>query len=230
MKTLFMLERAEGQGKRHWVEAVDRLLPDSAGLHYVPGSRRVITEKIDGANMQINLKTGEIGARNHVCMTNAPGDAYYFEAGVPVLGAAQQRFFLSSAFGYPNLILFGELVGSKVNGSGALYDERQFVLFDVLGLDEVREPHFFRWEAVQELAAALRIPTVPELTATAGFYDDNRFDFEMVRDYVLNLESAVRPGHGGRERPAEGIVIRDADDTSWIRRRIAKIRRKDFRG
>lgn len=228
MKTLFMLAHGEN-GK--WFRAADALLPDTAGLHYIPEERVVVTEKLDGANMQIDLRSDTICARNHVCQTNDKGDAYYFEAGVPVLAAAEEAktFGVIQNFGYPNLILFGELVGPKVNGSAKLYDERKFILFDVLamhdGITGNGPSHFFRWQAVQDLAGALGIETVPVLGSMPFRVWGSHFGFQSTRAYVTGLQATARSEH-----PAEGIVIRDSDDTSFIRRRIAKIRRKDFDG
>jgi ATP-dependent RNA circularization protein (DNA/RNA ligase family) len=205
MGTLFALEAAPN-GK--WWSAQDKLLPDTAGLFFIPPEDRIVTEKIDGSNCWYHVLGDEIdkvGKRNGVCSTDDRGDAFYFDV-QPAIPDGFNHFGAS--------ILFGELVGPKVQSSGQLYKERQFVLFDVLS----NEGKFFRWEAVKAVAAELAVEHVPVIEGPKAW------SFDGVREYVIALHSALDPN-----AKAEGIVVRDSQDTSPLRRRIAKIRRKDFR-
>lgn len=202
MGTLFRLESAKNG---EWWSAQDALLPDTAGLFFIDPEQRVVTEKIDGSNMWVDTNRGLIGKRNGVCMTNDKGDQFYVEAG---------ELLLQGIEGHAGVTLFGELVGPKVQSSGQLYPERQFVLFDVLSA----EGRFYRWEAVKAVAGLLSVQHVPEIEGP------KEWTFAAVREYVTTLQSVLNP-----QAQAEGIVVRDVQDTSYVRRRIAKIRRKDFK-
>lgn len=203
MGTLFRLEAANN-GK--WWAAQDALLPDTAGLFFIEPESRVVTEKIDGSNMWVDWNRGIIGKRGGPCMTNDKGDQFYIEVGESLLA--------TSPGAHDGVTLFGELVGPKVQSSGQLYAERQFVLFDVLSA----EGKFYRWEAVKAVAGLFGVQHVPEIEGP------KEWTFDAVREYVTTLQSAVNP-----QAQAEGIVVRDSQDISYVRRRIAKIRRKDFK-
>lgn len=235
--TLYALE--PGDGRRKWVGAGDQLIPDTAALHCIPLENLVVTEKVDGSNMW--LDTGcvreVVGKRKGRANRADKGDQFYFEAAAPVFLKLDQNEKAIEPFttngpaffkGSHGLRLFGELAGPKVNGSGALLDEREFLLFDV---QAVGTWSFFRWQAVKDFAAAVGIRTVPELELNPTNTDRNGYaihlhrpSFEGWREYVTTLESELRPGV-----PAEGIVVRDGQDTFVERRRIAKLRRRDFK-
>lgn len=222
MATLYALEHGT-DGKRKWFRAQDQLLPDTSALHCIDPANLVVTEKIDGSNMWIDMSDyPRVGKRNGECDPHDKGDAFYFEVADKVIRKCQQAaaalepFRNGNAF-FDTLRLFGELAGPKVNGSGALLDEREFLLFDI-------QPRgtwtWFRWQAVKDFAAAAGIRTVPERFNGMPYNPT----FEEWRSYVETLESALRPGV-----PAEGIVVRDGQDTLGVRRRIAKLRRRDFK-
>lgn len=213
MGTLFRLEAGSG-GK--WWRATDALLPDTAGLFFIEDEHRVVTEKIDGSNMWLDCRTAIIGKRSGKCAPHDKGDAFYCEVGEPLFERIDRTRIEDVPFllRFGAVTLFGELVGPKVQSSGRLYPEREFVLFDVRGEDG----RYFRWEAVKAVAATLGLHHVPEMEGPKAW------DFVTVREYVLGLQSALDPAV-----QAEGIVVRDSQDTSPVRRRIAKIRRKDFR-
>ena len=215
--TLYRLAHweAEGRNKNRW-EAVDELLPETAGLHYVDPEKLVVTEKLDGSNMWVDLQDGVIGKRSGL-VTEDKSDRFYSEVGVALLSTVNWKHGLEP-FGWPQLAVYGELVGPKINSSGRLFPERQMVVFDVAALDDVgRVRHFFRWDAVKAFCEAAGLTHVPEL------YMNGAIEFDRVRGFVQQLKSAVNPAED-----AEGIVVRDGSDTSTCRRRIAKIRRKDF--
>lgn len=219
--TLFALEHGT-DGKRKWFNATDRLLPDTAALHCIPLEDLVITEKVDGSNMWIDIGDyPAVGKRSGQCDPHDKGDAFYFEAADPVIRAVQRARDVLEPFGKDGsflggLRLYGELAGPKVNGSGALLDEREFLLFDI-------QPRgswtWFRWQAVKDYAALAGVRTVPQIDSPP--YHPS---FTEWQDFVTTLDSRLRPGV-----PAEGIVVRDGQDTLGLRRRIAKLRRKDFK-
>jgi len=216
--TLFKLAHweAEGRNKNRW-EAVDELLPDTAGLHYVDPETIVVTEKLDGSNMWVNLRDGAIGKRSGL-VTEDKSDRFHAEVGASVLENIREMGASLAPFGWPELIVYGELVGPKVNSSGRLFPDRQMVVFDIAALDENgRARHFFRWDAVKAFCEVAGLTHVPEI------YWSGSLEYDAVRVYVQEVKSAVNPAED-----AEGIVVRDGSDTSTCRRRIAKIRRKDF--
>jgi hypothetical protein len=208
MGTLYRLQHW-GTSKK-WT-AVDELLPETAALHFIDPADLVVTEKLDGANAWVNLAWTTIGKHSGLLAEN--GDQFWVETAIALVEACAARREALSSFGWPDLTVYGELVGPQVNSSGRIFDERQVIVFDIAGADG----RFFRWDAVKAFCEAAELPRVSEC------YWSGSLEFESIREYVLALESPFKPGV-----PAEGIVVRDRNDTSPHRRRIAKIRRRDF--
>lgn len=227
MGTLFKLQISEVASKRgrtrKWVSATPELLPDTAGLHYVDAANVVVTEKLDGANMWIDFDLGIVGKRSGEAVRTDKGDARYVETGGEIIRRADAAASALRSFGFPELRVFGELVGPGINSSGQLLEQREFVVFDVLACASSTRPHFFRWDAVKAIADALGLRHAPEVEGFPINDQAPRFDFDAVQEFVLNFNSTLNP-----DVPAEGVVVRDAQDALASRRRVAKIRRQDF--
>ena len=180
-------------------------------FEYLAGLDWDWTEKIDGTNIRIHW-TGEsvrIGGKTD-------------RAQIPAfLDARLQRLFPASKFdGEPEMILYGEGYGMKIQKGGAYIpevtpenpDRVDFILFDVL-VD--------RWwlmrEDIEEVAHKLEIKTVP-------LYGCLTF-LEAIREVTKGFDSILAA------RPGEGLVGKlpiDLFDRAG-RRIITKIKTKDFR-
>jgi ATP-dependent RNA circularization protein (DNA/RNA ligase family) len=214
MKTLFKLIPSDTKGKK-WDATSGEILPETAPLHFLPLEDLVFTEKIDGTNMGIRISGGlatHIQKREHICNREDNSDKFYFEVGdiisrdVENKGISQLR----------DVIIYGELCGSKIQKGGNYFEDRKFIIFDIF--DE-KTDRFFTWDAITYFAKELGLESVPEVT-----YDKPDLKVENVKEYILAQKSMYNKDFG-----AEGVVIRYRKDTLPHRRWMAKIRKKDFR-
>ncbi len=207
MKSLFkLIPLAEG-GKK-WSATLGEILPETAPLHFFNLDNLIFTEKIDGTNAGISIIDREINIqkRNSIC---GEEDKFYFE----ILNALKPQLNNSLL---DNVIIYGELVGPKIQKGGNYFSERHFLVFDIYDLSNNK---FFTWSAVEYFCHALGLLTVPVITY---YYPSLAVD--NVKIFVEELMSVFNS-----EYPAEGIVIRHQKDTSFDNRYIAKIRRSDFK-
>ncbi len=215
IKTLFALERIEGTKK--WGCVNGKILPETAPLHFFPIEDLIITEKIDGTNMGIQLHEGEVinslRRNGGLCERENPSDKFYIEM------EDQLRDILLKSKDYPALesvTFFGELCGPKIQTGENYFFKRRFLCFDIY--DNIKKC-FFRWSAVEHFCNELGIETVPLVE-----YPYSDFGIDNIKKYLFDMRSVFNPGYH-----AEGIVIRHKDDIHPIRRYMAKIRRSDFR-
>jgi ATP-dependent RNA circularization protein (DNA/RNA ligase family) len=179
-------------------------------------SRWMVTEKIDGTNIRVHLRHGEV-------MYGGRTDAAQLHASlVDWLRTRLPADKVRAAFG-PGVeaILFGEGYGPKIQKGGGLYRaDVSFRLFDVLVVTPERD----WWLAVPDVAdvaSKLGIETVPVLGANLSL--------EAAVSLVRGVSLVARIDAGaGCER--EGIVCRT--DPMLLTRRgdrvMWKLKGKDF--
>ncbi len=215
MKTLFKLQPLDEKGRK-WSATTGEILPETAALHYFPLEELVFTEKIDGTNMAVridNSKVTHIQKRNSICNREDKSDQYYFQ----IVDEIQETIDSLIRFdALTNVIIYGELCGVKVQKGGNYFPCRKFLIFDIY---DTVEDKFFSWEAVKHFANELKLETVPEIE-----YTKENLKVENVKDFINNLQSVFNENF-----EAEGFVVRHGKDTSFYRRWMAKIRRKDFK-
>jgi ATP-dependent RNA circularization protein (DNA/RNA ligase family) len=214
IKTLFKLIPSDAKGKK-WDATSGEILPDTAALHHVPINELVLTEKIDGTNMAFRLRDGvatHIQKSNSVCERGAE-DKYYFETGDEVVDRILPIVRETDAL--QNVVLYGELCGPKIQKGGNYFEDRRFLVFDILNTKSMR---FFTWGAVEHWCSVLALEHVPVLSHSL-----QDLSVASVKQYVQSLKSAFNPDYD-----AEGVVVRHETDTTWEKRWVAKIRRKDF--
>lgn len=204
MKTLFKLQP---QGKK-WSVTTGEILPETAALHFLPMEDLVFTEKIDGTNMAVYVKDGEvihIQKRNGIANPEDKGDRFYFE-----------EYLLPESFPADfHGLIFGELFGTKIQKGGIYSHQREFRMYDILNPVNYK---FFTWDAVLAFSKILGIPTVPEIKYEGILSVEDVEKFVKAQKVWCNVEAQ-----------AEGMVIRYRKDTTYDKRWVAKIRYKDFK-
>ena len=179
-------------------------------------SRWLVTEKIDGTNIRVHLKHGEV-------MYGGRTDAAQLHASlVEWLRTQLPAEKVRAAFD-PGVeaILFGEGYGPKIQKGGGLYrSDVSFRLFDVLVVTPDRD-WWLTFPNVSDVAAKLEIETVPVLGASLTFEEA----IALVR-----RPSLVARTDGGAGCDQEGIVCR-TDPLLFTRRgdRVMwKLKARDF--
>jgi hypothetical protein len=227
MKTLFKLIPLNEKGSK-WSATSGEILPETAALHYIPLEDLVFTEKIDGINMGIEINNGiitSVQSKNRICNIEDKNDVFYREASSKIWKSIKDKGignFQSENDGgniiYPlkNIIVYGELCGVKIQKGGNYFPDRKFLIFDIY--DTVQNK-FFTWNAVKYFSEMFGLETVPEI-----IYNKKDLSVDSVKDFINSLMSVYNS-----EYPAEGMVVRYRTDTTYIKRWIAKIRRKDFK-
>lgn len=213
MKTLFKLIPSDEKGKK-WDATNGEILPETAPLHFIPLEDLVFTEKIDGTNMGIRVDDSKVTAiqkRTSICNREDKSDQFYFELGDKITRIIEDK----SIEELSNVIIYGELCGVKIQKGGNYFPERHFIIFDIF--DTVSNK-FFTWDALKYFCELLQLEIVPEIE-----YNRETLNVDYIKDFLCNQMSVYNDKFG-----AEGIVIRYKKDTSYIKRWMAKIRRKDF--
>lgn len=213
MKTLFKLIPLDEKGKK-WDATNGEILPETAPLHFIPLEDLVFTEKIDGTNMGIRIDDSKVTAiqkRTSICNREDKSDQFYFELGDKITRIIEDK----SIEELSNVIIYGELCGVKIQKGGNYFPERHFIIFDIF--DTVSNK-FFTWDALKYFCELLQLEIVPEIE-----YNRETLNVDYIKDFLCNQMSVYNDKFG-----AEGIVIRYKKDTSYIKRWMAKIRRKDF--
>lgn len=212
MKTLFKLIPLNEKGKK-WDATSGEILPETAPLHFIPLEDLVFTEKIDGTNMGIRIDDGKVTAiqkRTSLCNREDKNDQFYFELGDEIANTIEDIEELS------NVIIYGELCGVKIQKGGNYFPERHFIVFDIF--DTVTNK-FFTWDGLKYFCELLGLELVPEIE-----YDRDSLNVDYIKDFLYTQMSVYNDKFG-----AEGMVIRYRKDTSFVKRWMAKIRKKDFR-
>lgn len=173
-----------------------------------------VTEKIDGTNIRVMLsEVGEVsfGGRTNAAMIPA-------ELIQHLVKTFQQDKLKAVLWhdGVPTqVVLYGEGYGAGIQKGGGLYrPDKAFCLFDVL----INGEWWLEREAVWDIAAQLKIPTVPYL---------GRFTLEQI---VAMVREPYPSSFGDGTAIAEGIVARPIE-TLFDRRGkrvIIKLKTKDF--
>jgi ATP-dependent RNA circularization protein (DNA/RNA ligase family) len=213
MKTLFKLIPLGVNGKK-WDATSGEILPETAPLHYFPIEDLIFTEKIDGSNMSIRIDNNaltHVQKRNEICSRENKGDSFYFELADRLIENILAVEFPSNSY-----FVYGELCGIKVQKGGNYFDNRRFLVFDILDIDNNK---FFTWDALNHFADLMALEVVPQVQ-----YTQVDLKVESVKEFIMNLKSAYNNEYG-----AEGFVVRHSKDSLPYRRWMAKIRRKDFK-
>lgn len=129
-----------------------------------------VEEKIDGTNVRVMYKEGK------VCFGGRTDDSQMPVSLMFYLQETFTEYSLSKAFAsvvdlsYPNVILFGEGYGPKIQAGGGNYrKDVGFILFDVLVGD-----WWLQRSAVKDIADKLSIPMCPAL------FDEPKTEQEIV--------------------------------------------------
>lgn len=156
--------------------------------------RWLVTEKIDGTNVRIQLQDGQVrfGGRTG----NAQMPVFLLDHLTETFSAAK----VAGAFDQgTSAVLFGEGYGARIQKGGGLYRSGvSFRLFDVAVLTE-RWTWWLAWDDVRDVASKLGIATVPVLAE--GVTTE-----EAIAMVKLPSETAI--GDGGEGTIHEGIVAR----------------------
>lgn len=183
----------------------DWTLPE---FDYLAGNQWVFTEKVDGTNIRIIIKNGEVSFGGRTDAAHIPAQ---------LMNRLNDRFLPLSAhlkemFGDGDAVLYGEGYGAKIQGAGGNYRQDQdFVLFDVLVGD-----WWLQRENVENIAKKLELDIVPIIGEGT------------LHDAVRMAQSGIKSTWGDFQ--SEGIVARPkiemfARNGSRI---IAKIKCRDF--
>lgn len=186
----------------------------------------VVTEKIDGTNVRVIYEDDEIRFGGKTDNAQMP---------VPLLDALRPMFNLEDfrtiwPIGdgeIPQIVLYGEGYGPKIQKGGGNYrDTPGFRLFDVAvrGLDghtQMPKWWWLEWEAVEDVADKLGIPTVPVLNYAASTAQA----IELVEH-----ESMVAAIEGDTTILHEGVVARTAPQlyTRRGKRLMWKLKERDI--
>ena len=173
----------------------------------------VVTEKIDGTNIRINLD------ENDVVTFNGRTDNAQIPAELAIYivkeFTAEKLKVLRKDEDKVSITLYGEGYGAGIQKGGGDYrKDKGFILFDVL----IADKYWLDDEAVTEIADKLGIPRVPILGIMS---------FEELVSYV---KQGFKSKCAETERNAEGIVARPLEPLfdKRLHRVIIKLKEKDF--
>lgn len=164
------------------------------------------TEKVDGMNIRVMWKGGEVSFGGKSDRANIPGNL------VKHLLATYTTERMTEAFGAEDICLYGEGFGAGIQKAGKFYGPNQsFVLFDA----KVGE-WWLQRSSLEDIAEKLSIPIVPIL-----YTGPLMAAVDIIADGVQSTWG---------EFPAEGLVLKPAIDLADRagRRIIVKVKTKDF--
>jgi len=177
-------------------------------FEYLAGNEWTWTEKVDGTNIRVIYKDGDIafGGRTDEAQIPAPLASRLKERFLPLAAKLGEVFPDGAA------VLYGEGYGAKIQKAGWNYrSDQDFVLFDV------RVSYWWLQRAdVHDVARKLGIDVVPVIGEGT------------LHDAVALAKRGIRSAWGHFE--AEGIVARPKTElmTRGGHRLIAKIKCRDF--
>lgn len=178
-------------------------------------SRWLVTEKIDGTNIRIDLRRGEDG----VDRVTFGGRTQAAQIPADLVAYLQRTFTVEKMVALrldaepTTITLFGEGYGAGIQKGGGLYrKDKAVILFDVL----VGDRWWLDYAAVAEIAAKLDVPVVPLL---------GEWTLDEIREKVPTLRSVVA------DREAEGVVCRPLETLydKHGKRLTIKLKASDFR-
>lgn len=180
-------------------------------------SKWIVTEKVDGTNIRVDLRRGEDGTDTVTFGGRTPSAQIHAD----MIAYLQRTFAVEKMValrldGDPTTItLFGEGYGAGIQRGGGLYrKDKAVILFDVL----IGDRWWLDYEAVVEIGAKLGVPVVPQLGV---------WSLDEIRANVPGLRSVVAT----EEREAEGVVARTIETLydKHGKRLTIKLKASDFR-
>ena len=177
-------------------------------FEYLAGNVWTFTEKVDGTNIRVIFKDGEITYGGRTDNAQIPAQ---------LVGRLNERFLpvaakLAETFAGGGAVLYGEGYGAKIQKSGGNYRaDQDFVLFDV----RVGQWWLQRRD-VEDVASKLGLDVVPVIGEGT------------LNDAVKMAKAGIRSRWGNFQ--AEGIVARPKTElnTRNGHRLITKIKCRDF--
>lgn len=178
-------------------------------FEYLAGNAWTFTEKVDGTNIRVAFKDGQImfGGRTENAQIPAQLVARLNERFLPMADRLAEMFPCGTA------VLYGEGYGAKIQKVGSSYrNDQDFVLFDVLV-----DRWWLQRADVHDVAEKLSLDVVPVIGEGTLY------------EAVDLAKRGIRSAWGNFE--AEGIVARPKTEmlTRGGHRIIAKIKCRDFR-
>lgn len=187
----------------------------------------LVTEKIDGTNIRIQLNPSEGTVRFGGRTDNAQIPTF-------LIDHLQDTFTPAKCFGVfdddmTDVTLFGEGYGARIQKGGGDYREGvSFRLFDVVVVGSEGRSWWLQWKDIEDVAAKLGIQTVPVVGAVTV---SSQFPLEALVHYTKAVTGSSKAAmEDGGERQMEGIVARTepllfgrrGDRVMW------KLKGKDF--
>lgn len=173
-----------------------KVIPDAVRCpEFLLVNRWLLTEKIDGTNIRVHLVGGKLhffGRTDNAQMQ--PNVQAALDEIFPSVEAVAAAF----DFADPDVVLYGEAYGPRVQKSGGNYRQGQpsFRLFDVkVG------SWWLNWEDVVDVAAKIGVETVPVLGSVSTLEQAVVFTREL-KSHVAQIEN------GNADFAAEGVVAR----------------------
>ena len=175
---------------------------------YLANNTWQFTEKVDGTNIRVGYKEGniEFGGRTENAQIPAVLTKNLCSMFYPMLE------LLEETFGIADIVLYGEGYGGKIQKAGSAYGQDQrFVLFDVL-----IDGWWLNRDNVNDIADTLGIESVPIIGVGS------------LADMVAMAKAGIISTWGSFQ--AEGIVARPSTElrTRAGKRVITKIKCRDF--
>jgi hypothetical protein len=182
------------------------------------------TEKIDGMNIRVGL-TPEgkvlIGGRTDNAQLPVPLFAYLQETFTPE--KMQAAFEKNEDGTWPEVVLFGEGYGEKIQNGGGYRKGVSFRLFDVLV-----GKWWLEWDSIVSVADGLGVRVAPVFAMGERWFPTCEAE---LQDVLAGGLSPVSQEEGGGQKEAEGIVAR-ADPMLYDKfgnRMMWKLKFSDFR-
>lgn len=179
----------------------------------------IFTEKIDGRGHRVILHpNGKVEHRGRTDKSTLADFELAGAKGVVNNVLLRSSFSPASGTAYPEMTLYGELYGPKIQNGDKYTDKINFRLFDVRIAGR-----WLEWEELEKLAYNLEIETVPVISYSSKLIPENSEDMTIL---CLGSETAIMDS--GRDLLAEGIVARTSPQYVKGERILWKIKCKDF--
>lgn len=153
-----------------------------------------VTEKIDGTNVRVGLEAGKrvIGGRTD----NSQMPTTLVSVLESLVPEEKLREVFLNGDGYPDVVLFGEGYGPKIQKGGTYRDDISFILFDVWCAG-----WWLEHENVRDIGEKLCIETVPVLGAKLSLED-------AIATLGMTARGSALSALHGKDGPCEGIIAR----------------------
>jgi len=184
--------------------------------------RWVISEKVDGTNIRIGLSPeGKVSIGGKTDDAQIPTSIISFvrdhENLIPPAFKKNEDTGL-----YPDVVIYGEGYGQKINSGGGYRNDVSVIIFDV-----VVDGWWLTRENVADVARKIGMDMTPDVGIVSKF-PENASDITSI----LGGENSVVAKTSGKERVAEGIVAR-TDPPVYFKNGTPvmwKLKYSDFRG